>query len=686
MNPLQITMIGMAGLMGTVGLAQPQRACQVGEATARLEPGGALSGLSVTIHGVTFHPFAQAAVIGAEGKPDPHLPLDVDLRVVGNAFALRLTSADPAARGVSPGHVEGLGDWRRLDLSQHCLAYGQTWWQKTTYSAKGDFWFSAHWVMESSNGASWKALNLGNQGTGPFPAALQVDYAPDTAGRYLPLREMLELRVGGGLWDVVPFPRPAPSEYREFIADAVELDLWGGKAEPELRNLLEVMRAVGRGRLQFLTMLQNWEVGGWDALLPDSVMMPDFPPNAAVGTVPELRRLCELGRSMGRFGFRTNYRVLRQNSPSFLRNRAHFALGPDGKPLDYLRSGDWPTVAGRQEKEIQQLFRPNAGFTDQMTSGAAPWAWHDFGAQRGSRSMSQTLRRQQALARLIRRTQRGPLGSETLMDQQLLGEYVDCGDFGVMDGHHRLFSPEFKLRRLQALTGFHGMGLMYRFYEMPPYDRYHSQTTTFGGDPAQLDDYRACEVMFGNGAYVCYPFANWRYWLVEALLIGHLQKRYALQPVKSITYRHGGQWLPLEEMVRAGIVPNPDPWSGQPTSEFGQVRVAYESGLTVVVNRLAEPLAVPEALPRGMILPRSGWVAWTVDGTFVAFSAPWPQTDHRVDYLRDDAAQVEFLDPRGAAVRGVDKMTLWERGRPVIVAEPEAKRLWVEGAEMRLGG
>lgn len=654
------------------------------EGSATVDPARGLPGVTVTANGVTFQPFFGAAVMGSKGRREPSIRMRLQAESDGDTLRLHLSCDHPDARGIHPGSVRGLGEWRRLDLSRQAENYGQMWWPKTVYSVQGDLWFAAHWVLEESDATSWRALQQQNQGTRPFAAAHQVDYAPDTAGRYLPLHEVLELRVSRNLWDVVPEPRQPASEYARDLAGCVQLDLWGGRAAGELEHLLKVLGAAGQcSSLRFLTFLQNWQTGGFDSLLPDSVWMPDYPPNIGVGTVDELRSLCALGKSLGRFGFRTNYRILRRNAPSFLGSSAHYAVDRTGNELDYMSPGDWPAVAGRQEREIRDLWQPDASFTDQLTSGAFPWEWHDFDQERGSRSLRQTLGRQRDLARLIKDTHGGPLGSETLMDQELLGFYVDSGDFGIGNGHSRLFSPEFKLRRLHHLSTFHGMGLMYRFYEFPPFPAFHSGKTTFGQDQAQLDDYRCCEVLYGNGAYVCYPFANWRYWLVETLLIGNLQRQYALQPVRSVQYLHDGAWRTLEELVEGGLTPVTSPWAEQ-TQAFGRIRVEYENGLTIVANRLPEPLPVPDARPDGITLPRYGWVAWKADGNFVAFSADWPCTDQRVDYLRDDHLQIEFIDPRGNTVRGVDRPTLWAHGRPVVVADPEANCIEINGTQMPL--
>lgn len=668
------------GLFCPCSLAKSITVGRAGNAIVAFDRQEGLGGIQITVNGVCFRPLAGAAAIGADGKPDSSIPLTVDAQVTGDVLRLTITSSHGQARGIDPGLVQGLGEWRRLDLSRYAGPYGQTWWPKTTFSVKGDFWFTAHWVMEESDGTDWKAPNQSNRGSTPFPAALQVHYSPDTEGDYLPIREVLELRFASRLWDVVPPVRQQPSEYREFLARSVFVDLWGGQPVSQLEHFLKVLEAISQGTLSYYIILQNWETGGWDSLLPDSMWLPEYPPNPSVGTVQELRELCDLGKSMGRFGFRTNYRILRDCSPSFRRDMAHYAVESDRTRRPLLRCADWLPVARRGDTEIHRQFAPTAAFTDQMTSGAAPWNWHDYAASGGSRSMRSTLDHQKALAELIKDIHGGPLSSETLIDQHLLGEFVDTGDFGIQNGHGRLFSPEYKLRRLHRLSGFHGVGLMYRFYEMPPFESFRRGTTTFRNDPVQLDDYRACQILFGNGGYVCHDFANWRYYLTECLLIGNLQKHYCGQPVREVRYWHQGRWVTLDDYVRQGSVPNIVPWLAQ-TDSYGRVRIEYRNGLTAVVNRLADVFTVADA---GVVLPRFGWVAWMGDDSLLAFSAYWPGTQHRVDYLRDDRAKVQYLDPRDRETLGVSTITMWKNGQIVISADPDRNRLVVDGRTLQL--
>ncbi|MHB8973226.1 MAG: hypothetical protein ACYC3X_26670 [Pirellulaceae bacterium] len=661
------------------GFAEPVELGRVGVATVSYAAEQGLSGLHVTIGDVQFEPLAGAAALGTDGKADPAIPLQIEPTISDGVLRVSIRTSHASARGVEPGRVQGLGEWRRVDLSRYCEPYGQAWWPKTNYSVTGDFWFTAHWVLEESQGTQWHAVDEGNRGTGPFPAALQVIYEPDTKDDYLPIHEVLELRFSKSLWDVVPPLRQKASEYRDVLTKSVFVDFWDGSPVAKLRHILQILKAVGREQVPYYTILQTWEAGGWDALLPDSMWLPDYPPDPKIGTLQELRDLCEQGRSLGRFGFRTNYRVLRERSPSFQRGCAHYAVDSQGKQLEYLRCADWLPVARRADQEIFEQFAPNAAFTDQMTSGAAPWSWHDYAAEGGSRSMRQTLEHQRALARSMKETFGGPLSSESLSDQHLVGEFVDAGDYGIMNGHARLVSPEFKLRRLHALSGFHGMGLMYRFYEMPPFDRFHTSTMTFQSDMAQLDDYRACEILFGNGGYVCFDFANWQYYLTEILLVGHLQQYYSGCPVRRVLYWHAGQWTSLEEFVRQGNAPNVVPWNPQ-TEAFGRIRVEYENGLNIVVNRLAEPFTLDDqAAGRPVLPPQSGWVAWMNDQSLFACSAYWPGTQHRMDFMRDHRAGVVYIDPRGQRALDVTQITLWEAGNIVLTADLDRKAVTVDG-------
>ncbi|MBI2299305.1 MAG: hypothetical protein HYU66_10255 [Armatimonadetes bacterium] len=420
----------------------------------------------------------------------------LDIGPAEGGLRLRLTSTSALCPRVHAGRTVGFGAWRRFGYTRNAEPYGQPFWPRVAYAPESGLYVAARWDMAASAGTAWDAPDQRFQGEGDFAAALDVVYDTRTDGTRMTLDETLLLRVGRDPWATLPPPAQKPSEYRQELAPCVFLDVWGGTAV-ETEYFLRHLAALTQGRVRFYTILENWETGGFDSLLPDSILMPDYPPNPGIGTVEELRSLSRYASSVGRYGMRTNYVYLREASPSAKAGRAVQALAPDGKPRWHTRPADWLPLARRQEAEIHDLFAPNASFSDQLTSGGGPWSYIDYDArQPRAGSMGEALAQQRRLCRLIKDTHRGPLGSETNIDEQLLGEFVDTGDFGIFDGYHRAFTPEFKLRRLQGLSCFHGMGLMYRYFEMPPFKAFHAGTTSYLADPAQYDDYRAAEVLW----------------------------------------------------------------------------------------------------------------------------------------------------------------------------------------------
>lgn len=599
------------------------------------------------------------------------------LRPEAGALALHWQSQQAVER-MTAGRAVGAGPWARLSYTRHAEPYGQPFWPRVAQWRDSGLFLAAAWDMAASAGSEWDAPDQRFAGTGPFATALDVVYRARTDGSRLPLDETLRVRVGRDLWQTAPLPTQQPSPYAAELGREVMLDLWSGTAR-ENTALLRHLDSVCGGEARFVTVLENWQAGGFDALLPDSIRLPEYPPNPGVGSVAELSELCQTAKRLGRFGFRTNYVYLRPSSPSAKAGEARAALGSDGKPLWFTRPADWLPLARRQEADIATLGAPNATFSDQLTSGGGAWAYEDCDVAQGDRvSMGRALAAQRELATLLRTAHGGPLGSETLIDEQLLGQWVDNGDFGIYDGHHRAMTPEFKLRRIHHLSAFHGMGLMYRFFEMPPFKSWSGGQARYLTDPAQYDDYRAATVLYGNGGYLFYyPGMPWDYVLTECLVVGTLQRHYAGVAVKAVRYWHEGRWVGLLDLVAAGIDPVPSPWGPQPDS-LRRIRVEYANGLTVVVNRLPDSCTV-DAVGGPLTLPQAGWAAWQADGSVLAYSALAPGTTTRIDYVADRARGLRFVNPRGAQVFGVDRPTLWRGGRLWSQVDPKTGDAVVDG-------
>ena len=603
-------------------------------------------------------------------------------------FRFRWHSPERVWDGISSGVAVGLGRQKPFFLNRSSEAYGQAAGGCTFYCADADLWLFADWDVPVSNLSTYRkarkmkpveintnfpvdltpeAMEGGNL---PFAVAASSVYSPNTAGQRLPLDDTLVLRIGTSMWDVVPTPPQPASPYRNELAESAFLDIWGGHSARELTHMLTLLQKALRGQVRCYSIIQNWQAGGFDTLQPLSVRMPDYPPNPRVGTVAELRELCETGKRLGRFGFRTNYVFYKKHSPAVTSGEAQLAKNPDGTPRRFVRFGDVLSLAQRQEKEIAALFGANATFSDQLGSAGDCRLYMNHDATTGSTSLRQTWARVKSVCEFLRQAHNGPLSSETLNGDFLLGGWIDTGDYGMFGGHDRALAPDYKLRKLQHLTAFHGMAMAYRFMFAPPYggnNRHQQGDAMYLAPGLAADDYRACTVLYGNGAYL-YLLADmsWRQILSELIIIGRLQRRYALVPVASIEYFQPvtKQWLTLEALAESGVNISPVRWVEQPRA-MQIARVRYTNGLEVTVNR-SETIVDAACGSFRLQLPQAGWCAAMPDGKLVAFSAYWPGTTNRVDYLDDRAVDWRFLDPRVATVDGISRPTLTVAGKPVV--------------------
>jgi len=223
----------------------------------------------------------------------------------------------------------------------------------------------------------------------------------------------------------------------------------------------------------------------------------------------------------------------------------------------------------------------------------------------------------------------------------------------------------------------HGMGVAYRFFDYP--QAFATSGDWIGGghgrywglpphDPhAGMDAYRAMTVLFGNGAYFYAeagfpPAANSHEEqpFIEAMTVGVLQRYYALQPVKSISYLWKGQWRTLNELMRDDAIhfrPNKDDCDA-----FKTVRVEYGNGCVVTVNRSEKAIGVTAAVGVKLTLPKDGWVGSSADGNVLVYSAAGPLAKERIDFSSDTSRGIRFVNPRGQTVEGVTRPTLWLAG------------------------
>ncbi len=597
------------------------------------------------------------------------------------------STASASAWGIVHGpEAQTSGTWRRVDLSRYDETKGFGANQKACYIDQDDLWVWAFWKPEASKGTFWKITQPGyrntNSGSGDFLLMPDMVYHKNTANQRQPLYEEIEIRAGEGLWDAVPtFPPSRISPWATELADAVYIDTWSHDSAAELTHLVQTLKRVAGQGVSFFTNWATWGSGGHSGFLPDSLWLdhdPHYLPNhAGFGSLERMQALADVGDAAGWLAFRTFYSDIKDESPSFQEGLVHWTLTANGSQGPFSKRGEWPPLYERQQGEIQELLRASGSFTDSLGAGF-PYSYRDYDAAvPGGLAMDVAVSLDRAMADHFELVHEGPVTGEAVKNEVLIGPWVATGEYDMHNGRGRRMTPEYKLRRLHGLTTFHGMGQNYRFYDINL--RWSASEVHRNGWRAQdqLDDYRATQLLFGNGGYVYaenhLEDAPWGHYLSEVLMVAPLQHHFALEPVNTIEYETSGQgpgtWTTLESLVENqnfvmetnfGRETAP-PWGALPQSpELERIRVTYANGLKVVANRGATNFVVT-AGSETLTLPPSGWAIWgsPAGNAVLAYSAYAPGTSHRIDYLEDFGAGVRFVDPRGGTHFEVQRPTQW---------------------------
>jgi len=218
------------------------------------------------------------------------------------------------------------------------------------------------------------------------------------------------------------------------------------------------------------------------------------------------------------------------------------------------------------------------------------------------------------------------------------------------------------------------MGLGYRYFFGPWQDGWMDKGfQCYFGNEEKMDSYRACEVLYGNGGYLFfYPTLSKSQALTECLTVGVAQRHYALQQVDYVRYGRSGQWWTLEAILPASkSLQDVQSW-------FTQFHIRYKNGCHVWVNRSANDMDVQAPGNVMLKLPQNGWAVYTEDGNLLTYTAVVDDPivaghKRRVDYSRDKARGIEYINPRGVSeFKGTAKPTLLLNGIKTFVLEDPA--------------
>lgn len=487
------------------------------------------------------------------------------------------------------------------------------------------------------------------------------------------LKERYVLRASANMWNVYGPIINNSSEYRNELSQMMFFDDWSSDFLLG-KYALNWLRGIVEDKLSFYTIVESWGNGGFDDVDPDAYRIPDHnTPHPQYGTKSELIDYVNFGKTVGRIGLRCNYMMATDASWSIQEGLVKRALDAAGTPQWFTNFHTVKPLVDRQEADIATDFATNAVHHDQWASGTV--VNMDGTAPSKHNPLASAFDIYRQICASAKDIHQGPVSSESLFVEDLLGEYVDTGDFGIMDGNSRFtFSPEYKLRRLHLLSTFHGMGIGSRFFSTASIEQ---GLTTYLTDDNALDSYRACEVLYGNGAYLFYVASDRHslrkiHALTECFTIGVAQRYYALQQLDYVQYGYNGQWKSFDEIIKSSsTLSSVQNW-------LKKFHIRYANGCHIWVNRDASNVVV--TLPGGssLTLPQNSWAVYTEDGQLIAYTGLSgtgdPDSGKRVDFCEDKNRGIKYVNPRTASsYKGVSKPTVWFNGQVHFVLDDSAE-------------
>ncbi|MEN6387013.1 MAG: hypothetical protein ABFD79_17680 [Phycisphaerales bacterium] len=482
------------------------------------------------------------------------------------------------------------------------------------------------------------------------PVSCDVPYALLSDGTRPSLKERYVIRFATDMWEAYGPILNKPSKWKNELSEMVFFDGWTKFKYGTYA--LKWMKEITDSRLKFFSIIQTWGCeASWDASNPDAYRIPDHnTPGAQYGTKDELKKYISLAKSMGRVGLRTNYMYIGPDSWSIKEGSVKRAINSTKEPAWYTNFYTVKPLVDRQEKDIKNDFSPTATHHDQWGSVGTGGVVVNFDANSpDAGTISGTRQIIREICTLAQDMHNGPMGTESLISEFLIGQYNDTGDYGIMGADHRYdFTPEYKLKRLHQLTTCHSMGLGYRFFVGVGETGWpDAGYAPYFENDEKLDAYRACEVLYGNGAYLFFADGRMRkvHAMTECFTVGIAQRYYALQSLDYVKYSKGSIWKTLDQIIPAvNSREELNMW-------FKRFHIRYANGCNVWVNRDEKPLTVNS--PSGQIykLPKDSWLVYTEDGNLLAYTALANDPvvaghESRVDFCEDKKLGIRYVNPR----------------------------------------
>ncbi|HOX37229.1 MAG TPA: DUF5696 domain-containing protein [Candidatus Brocadiia bacterium] len=414
-------------------------------------------------------------------------------------------------------------------------------------------------------------------------------YAPKTDGSLNPLDQCAYLTFSPQLAEVLPNIPFQKSPFIEDLAGRIMFDVWGGRYAEDA-DWFEELASYGVRDAAIIKHV--WQRSGYDNALPNHV-----PADPNLGTEDDMRRFVSTTVGLGyRTSLHENYVDFYPNSDYW--NEKDLALQPDGKWFAawfngavqvqsyFMKTTECLKYAKLESPEVHRRYGTNASYLD-VHPCVDPWFRVDADAAAPGAGMFITnLERYAELYEFERKTHDGPLFGEGHRHFFWAG-LCDGVEAQILGGEAAPLLPDFDLLKIHPQMVNHGVGYLERWLNSGYSSGWHDRTPT----PEQLDKYRATELAYGHAGFVANQFLKRAPYVIrEYYLVTPIQKRCAAAQATSILYDVAGKLATADEALPAG--------------QTDRVKIAYDSGMTVLVNRTEDEWSI-----EGETLPAFGWMA-----------------------------------------------------------------------------
>lgn len=186
------------------------------------------------------------------------------------------------------------------------------------------------------------------------------------------------------------------------------------------------------------------------------------------------------------------------------------------------------------------------------------------------------------------------------------------------------------------LEVFHPKTVMYGGYYRRFFDGANNNISWKGINSNNYDKYMATHIAFGHLGMID-STAPWLHNVSDKLVVRYyymtkaLQKQYAPYNATEIKYYSGNQWKTLSDAIRDSY-------------DFvnAQVKVVYNNGLNLYVNRHSSSNLIINYNSKDYILPPNGWLAYNNNDGFFEFSGL--QNGHKIDIV--ESSDYTYIDSR----------------------------------------